>query len=84
MSSAWRTWASALHVPASFREGGRVILRRAANLSPSDNVRLEDGRLWNIESVVHANGRVTVHLSRTAGDKLVLELLPYDLILLAV
>lgn len=62
-----------------------MILRRAADLTTADNVRLEDGLLWNVEELVWVEGRVTVRLSRTVGDKMVLEQLwPDDLILLAI
>jgi hypothetical protein len=61
-----------------------MILRRATDLSTGDNVRLEDGLLWNVAEVVWVDGRCSVHLSRTVGDKMVLEQLwPDDLILLA-
>ena len=63
-----------------------MILRRVTDLTVIDNVRLEDGKLWNVESVTPAPGlfpRLMVRLSRTAGDKKVLELFPDDLILLA-
>ena len=61
-----------------------MILRRAADLTIADNVRL-DGRLWNVAEVVWVDGRCSVHLSRTMGEKIVLEQLwPDDLILLAI
>jgi hypothetical protein len=60
-----------------------MILRRAADLMVGDNVRLE-GRLWTVEVLVWTEGRCAVHLARTAGDKLVLEQLwSDDVILLA-
>lgn len=62
-----------------------MILRRVENLTTNDNVRLEDGKLWNVEDKVPIDGGwVEVHLSRTVGDKLVLLLDPDDLILLAI
>lgn len=65
-----------------------MILRRVADLTTVDNVRLED-RLWNVEAVTPVHAYVAVRyvelrLSRTAGDKLVLMLRPDDLILLAI
>jgi hypothetical protein len=61
-----------------------MILRRATDLSTGDNVRLEDGRLWNVAEVFLFDSRCVVHLSRTIGEKMVLELFPDDLILLAI
>jgi hypothetical protein len=60
-----------------------MILRRAADLMVSDNVRLDD-RLWNIEKLVWVEGRLTLHLSRKAGDKTELELWSDDMVLLAI
>jgi hypothetical protein len=59
-----------------------MIFRRAESLSTVDNIRLDD-RLWNVENVTVGDGGVTVKLSRTVGDKLVLDLLPDDLVQLA-
>ncbi|HTI78907.1 MAG TPA: hypothetical protein VL614_00500 [Acetobacteraceae bacterium] len=61
-----------------------MILRRAANLSSSDNVRLEDGRLWNVKSVIRAEeGRILVLLTRTVGESMKLDLWADDLVHLA-
>jgi hypothetical protein len=64
-----------------------MILRRVGDLNTaSDNVRLEDGRLWNVYEVrpIEGTAYVEVHLRRTVGDELVLCLRPDDLILLAI
>jgi hypothetical protein len=64
-----------------------VILRRVAELTTADNVRLDE-KLWNVEEVMDLGdgglGYIEVHLSRRVGDKLVLLLRPDDLILLAI
>ncbi len=60
-----------------------MILRRAEDLSVEDNIRLDD-MLWNVESVAVGGSSVTVRISRTVGDKRVLDLRPADLVLLAI
>jgi hypothetical protein len=66
-----------------------MIMRRADRLAAGDNVRLDDGRLWNVEAtmrIVSAQDitkKVTVQFSRTAGDQMTLDLWPDDLVLLA-
>ena len=64
-----------------------MILRRVAELTTADNVRLDE-KLWNVEEVMDLGdgrlGYIEVHLSRRVGDKLMLLLRPDDLILLAI
>jgi hypothetical protein len=61
-----------------------MILRRVADLTTVDNVRLDDRLLWNVEAVTPSDRYVEVRLSRTKGEKLTLMLRPDDLILLAI
>ena len=61
-----------------------MILRRVADLTTIDNVRLDDRLLWNVEAVTAADSHVEVRLKRTAGEKVTLMLRPDDLILLAI
>jgi hypothetical protein len=60
-----------------------MIFRRAENLTTMDNVRLDDGLLWNVATVSRAGPLVLVVFSRIAGDKRHLDLFPDDLVLLA-
>lgn len=60
-----------------------MILRRAEELSESDNLRLND-LLWNVSQVRVAPGGVYLLLTRTAGARRELELLHNDLVQLAI
>lgn len=60
-----------------------MIFRRIENLTTMDNVRLDDGRLWNVETVARAGPLVLVVFSRTSGEKRHFDLFPDDLVLLA-
>jgi hypothetical protein len=60
-----------------------MILRRAADLTTDDNLRLEGGMLWNIADLSWNEGRVTLQLTRMVGDKMTLILWPDDMVLLA-
>jgi hypothetical protein len=60
-----------------------MILRRAEDLSERDNVRLDD-LLWNVSRVEVYHGGVRLLLIRAAGPQRELDLLPNDLLQLAI